>query len=116
MTIRGPLQNQVIPARGIKTVVVKYPSAEIFEPGSKGWEQIAACRGVDAAIFFPEDENDGAELAKAICGTCSVALSCLEYAISVREKEGIWGGATQRERRSIVRRRRRAAARARAAG
>ena len=41
-------------------------------------------------------------------------MPCLEYAIAVREKEGVWGGATQRERRSIIRRRRRAAARQRA--
>jgi WhiB family redox-sensing transcriptional regulator len=34
---------------------------------------------------------------------------CLEHAIGVREKWGIWGGLTARERRRIIRRRRRTA-------
>ncbi|HUE61162.1 MAG TPA: WhiB family transcriptional regulator, partial [Acidimicrobiales bacterium] len=35
--------------------------------------------------------------------------ACLEWALAVREKDGVWGGATERERRRILRRRRRSA-------
>jgi WhiB family redox-sensing transcriptional regulator len=33
----------------------------------------------------------------------------LEHALVSREKQGVWGGATERERRRIVRQRRRSA-------
>ncbi len=76
------------------------------------WHHSAACRGLSAELFYPLDD-EAVAAAKAVCAACPVVAECLEYAISVREKDGIWGGATERERRSIIRRRRRAAARAR---
>jgi WhiB family redox-sensing transcriptional regulator len=72
------------------------------------WRQRAACRGVDPDIFYPVTEEE-AEDAKAICGQCTVAQACLDWALTVREKEGVWGGTTERERRRIIRRRRRSA-------
>ena len=72
------------------------------------WRKHGACRGLDPAIFYPLDDED-AEPAKEICGVCSVRQACLEHALSTREKEGIWGGATERERRRIIRQRRRSA-------
>lgn len=70
------------------------------------WRQHAACRGVDPDIFFPVTEEES-EDAKAICNQCSAQQACLEWALTNREKEGVWGGATERERRRIIRRRRR---------
>ena len=72
------------------------------------WRELGACKGLDAAIFYPDDDDD-AEDAKAICGGCGVRVACLEHALSTREKVGVWGGATERERRRIVRQRRRTA-------
>lgn len=73
------------------------------------WRQQSACRGLDASVFYPSSDNeDDAAPAKAICAQCPVQGLCLEYALSVREKEGIWGGATEKERRRIIRQRRRA--------
>ena len=72
------------------------------------WRQKAACRGVDPDIFYPVTDEE-AEDAKAICASCPVQGACLEWALSVREKDGVWGGATERERRRILRRRRRSA-------
>lgn len=72
------------------------------------WRQKAACRGVDPDIFYPVSDEE-AEDAKAICRSCQVQELCLEWALSSREKEGVWGGATERERRRIIRRRRRSA-------
>lgn len=79
-------------------------------PSSKtpAWRQRAACRGVDPDIFYPVSDED-AEDAKAICGQCPVQELCLDWALTNREKEGVWGGATERERRRIIRRRRRSA-------
>jgi WhiB family redox-sensing transcriptional regulator len=75
---------------------------------SQAWRQQAACRGLDPQIFYP-GTDDEAEMAKAVCGLCAVRETCLEYALTVREKDGIWGGCTERERRRIIRQRRRTA-------
>jgi WhiB family transcriptional regulator, redox-sensing transcriptional regulator len=72
------------------------------------WRQRAACRGVDPGIFYPVSDED-AEEAKAICMSCQVRQSCLEYSLATREREGVWGGLTERERRRIVRQRRKSA-------
>jgi WhiB family redox-sensing transcriptional regulator len=79
-------------------------------PMNQPWQSKAACRGLDAAIFFPDpDVDDEALPAKAVCAECAVRESCLEYALGYREKDGVWGGATERERRRIIRQRRRSA-------
>ena len=73
------------------------------------WRRQAACKGLDPTIFFPSDDEDECLDAKAVCAQCPVADLCLEHALGVREKEGIWGGCTERERRRIIRQRRRSA-------
>ncbi|MCI4354234.1 MAG: WhiB family transcriptional regulator [Thermoplasmata archaeon] len=74
------------------------------------WRDQARCRGVDPAVFHPPEEDDGAaDVAKAICEQCAVREACLEYALTSREKDGVWGGYTARERRRLVRQRRRTA-------
>lgn len=72
------------------------------------WRMLGACRGLDASIFYPDNDDD-AEVAAQVCQQCSVRVACLEYALSEREKAGVWGGATERERRRILRQRRRTA-------
>lgn len=44
-------------------------------------------------------------MAKQVCHECKVRAECLEYALENREKNGIWGGVTERERRRMLRRR-----------
>ena len=70
------------------------------------WWDLGACRGLDASVFYPDDD-EGAEAAKAVCADCSVKATCLDYALSVREKAGVWGGATERDRRRLIRQSRR---------
>lgn len=72
------------------------------------WRHHAACRGIDPEVFHPVSEED-AEEAKAICTLCPVRPQCLEYALGNREREGVWGGLTDRERRRILRQRRKSA-------
>jgi WhiB family redox-sensing transcriptional regulator len=47
--------------------------------------------------------------AKVVCGNCVVQSTCLEHALTLREKAGVWGGATERDRRRIIRQRRKTA-------
>jgi WhiB family redox-sensing transcriptional regulator len=72
------------------------------------WRKLGACRGLDAGVFYPEDDEE-ADVAKAVCEGCAVRVTCLEYALRSREKAGVWGGATERERRRMIRQRRRSA-------
>ena len=73
------------------------------------WRQQARCRGVDPAVFYPVSDEDDAPEAKEICDECPVREPCLEYALTVREKHGVWGGRTERERRRLIRQRRKSA-------
>jgi WhiB family redox-sensing transcriptional regulator len=69
------------------------------------WKLAGACRYASTDLFYPASDNDAGP-AKAVCESCPVLEPCLEYALTVREPEGIWGGRTFSERRSILRRRR----------
>ena len=75
---------------------------------TKVWRQAAACRGVDPDIFYPVTDEE-AEEARSICQGCAVVEGCLEWALVTRERDGVWGGATERERRRMIRQRRRSA-------
>lgn len=75
---------------------------------TQSWRDKGACRGIDPEVFYPVEDAD-AEQAKSICAVCAVRHACLEHALTSREKEGVWGGATERERRRIIRQRRRTA-------
>ncbi len=79
-----------------------------------GWAHTAACTGLESSIFYPATEDE-ADTAKAVCAQCPVQLDCLEHAIERREHNGVWGGATEKERQRIIRRRRRERAMAKAA-
>lgn len=72
------------------------------------WRMLGACRGLDAGIFYPDNDDDAA-IATQVCQECGVRRTCLEFALTQREKTGVWGGATERERRRILRQRRRTA-------
>jgi WhiB family redox-sensing transcriptional regulator len=84
------------------------------------WQHQAACRSEDPELFFPVGSAGPAKLqaeqAKRICGTCPVREACLAYALDIGESVGVWGGATEEERRTLKRRtsRQRSAARAEA--
>jgi WhiB family transcriptional regulator, redox-sensing transcriptional regulator len=78
-------------------------------PIPEQWREFARCLGADPDLFYPVSD-DAAEAAKAICVVCPVRELCLEYALTAREKEGVWGGLTEKERRRVIRQRRKTAA------
>jgi WhiB family redox-sensing transcriptional regulator len=69
------------------------------------WMTEGKCRELPPATFFPSD-GVGVEVARRICADCPVKSPCLEYALYNRIEHGVWGGASERERRRIARRRR----------
>jgi len=71
------------------------------------WQDQANCLGSDPDLFFPTTgSNIAARQAKQICFGCVVRLQCLEYALANREKFGIWGGLSERQRRVVLEERR----------
>ena len=66
------------------------------------WEKRAACRGADPELFFPErGDTYSVQAAKAVCARCPVRAECLEEHLG--EKQGVWGGMSEYERRAIRR-------------
>ena len=64
------------------------------------WVNRAACADHPADVFFPDQGDNGiAQEAKAICASCPVRVSCLDYAVGIGERFGIWGGLTEKQRR-----------------
>lgn len=73
------------------------------------WQLEAACRGPQSVVFFPpsqferkEDKLHREARAKEICTDCDVRSDCLDYALSIREPHGIWGGLNEVERKSLL--------------
>jgi WhiB family redox-sensing transcriptional regulator len=69
------------------------------------WMVKGKCRDFPPETFFPSD-GVGVEVARKICADCTVKSPCLEYALANRIEHGVWGGASERERRRIARQRR----------
>lgn len=68
------------------------------------WMLEAHCKVTDTDMF-PSD-GVGVTNAQRVCGGCAVRAECLEFALTKREEHGVWGGASEKERRRILRSRR----------
>ena len=78
-------------------------------PLSTEWQQRGSCRATDSEVFFPpahfehKPEREVREAAaKAICVGCPVRVDCLTWALAVREPHGVWGGASEGERKQML--------------
>lgn len=70
---------------------------------NEDWRLEAACRNTDPNIFVPaEGANDGIRVyktAREFCANCPVTQECLDYAVRMQIKFGMWGGLTPKQRR-----------------
>jgi WhiB family transcriptional regulator, redox-sensing transcriptional regulator len=66
------------------------------------WMDLALCNQTDPEAFFPE-KGGCTRNAKAVCMACEVRAECLDYALERDERFGIWGGKSERERRTMRR-------------
>ena len=77
--------------------------------GHATWRDIAACRHHDPELFFPiaaaGPALDQVERAKQVCAGCQVRTPCLAWALASGQEAGVWGGASEDERRALPRRR-----------
>ena len=71
------------------------------------WMNIGNCADQHPSMFFPSD-GVGVERAKKLCEGCVAQTPCLDYALVNRVEHGVWGGASERQRRRILKARRQA--------
>ena len=66
-----------------------------------------ACNGCDVELFVPVGVTgpavDQIEAAKAVCNRCPVQPECLDFALVTNQECGVWGGASEEERRRLRR-------------
>lgn len=74
--------------------------ALVKELRTEPWELSALCNQTDPEVFFPEASLSTVK-AKRICASCEVRTQCLEDAMSRDERFGVWGGLSERQRRSL---------------
>jgi len=71
------------------------------------WRETAACQDADPELFFPVGTAGPAlsqtEEAKRICRACPAQAPCLAWALDHGVGSGVWGGATEAERRVLRR-------------
>lgn len=79
--------------------LVSLPSLP-FPDRDSSWRDDARCRGIGPDIFYPPRGNNGIK-AKLTCFGCTVRKQCAEFAINNAVRDGIFGGFTDKERRSI---------------
>jgi WhiB family redox-sensing transcriptional regulator len=66
------------------------------------WAVFAACRDRDPDAFFPTTPEQEREAIR-VCHGCAVREECLAFAMEARVRFGIWGGLTEKQRRSLGR-------------
>lgn len=77
-------------------------SAALGMLAKPAWMERAACRGMNPELFHPHRGEDSSP-AKRVCAECPVREECLDWAVVAKEKQGVWGGVTERHRRSMRR-------------
>lgn len=72
------------------------------------WRHLAICSNEDPELFFPTGSKGPTLLqiaeAKSVCRRCPVVADCLAWALSRPSQEGVCGGMTEDERKSVRRR------------
>lgn len=81
--------------------------AVLAEDDENAWKKSAACRDLPTEVFYASPSKEASAL--AICGYCPVKPECLEYALefegSDRDRYGIFGGMTPKDRIAELKRR-----------
>jgi WhiB family transcriptional regulator, redox-sensing transcriptional regulator len=75
----------------------------MFETRAQPWARDAECLSSHPKLFFPA-RGESTVAAKKVCAGCPVRSECLAYALDEGIKFGVWGGKSERERRTMRRR------------
>lgn len=94
--------------RRAESQVRPYGGPEVKElPPSPQMSAAIPCGDEDPELFFPVGKTGPAlrqiAAAKAVCRRCPVRGACLRWALDSGQDHGVWGGASEDERREIRR-------------
>lgn len=99
-----------VPER-METVFAQFDAPTLIRANDPDWMAEAICSSdrVDPYLFFgsawyerSDDRSEREQKAKNFCAMCPVREACLEHALVTREPHGIWGGATELERKAMI--------------
>ncbi len=77
-------------------------NVEFAHPSSHDWQSKAECSDEPHETFFIEI-GQSSKPAREICERCPVQFECLLDSLEYGDRHGIFGGYTERERRTIKR-------------
>jgi len=82
----------------------EFPALAVPILEERPWAVFAACREAQAkAELFFGTSRDAERDALAVCQICTVVADCLDHALEARERFGVWGGKTEKQRKRILR-------------
>ena len=96
-----PVRERVLPDLDLPTL----GDAEL----APAWQQHAECVHYAGRVDFFPARGESVRDAKAVCAACPVQSECLDFALRLKVAHGVWGGLSERERRTLRRDRHRAA-------
>ena len=97
----GQQYDHPIPVEGrIDTEPERLALDQLIASLRPSWMAKGACVGTDPDAFFPPPGPKTDRDAKAICATCPVVDTCLEYALT-NHLDGVWGNPNGRERKRL---------------
>jgi len=97
----GSQYDHPIPVEGrIDTEPERLDLDQLIASLRPSWMAKGACVGTDPDAFFPPPGPKTDRDAKAICATCPVVDTCLEYALT-NHLDGVWGNTNGRERKRL---------------
>jgi WhiB family transcriptional regulator, redox-sensing transcriptional regulator len=108
--------SAALPPTGQPATAGQTATGQLATAGEAGWREadwreLSACRQEDPDLFFPlVAAGPGLvqiERAKAVCARCPVRAECLRFAMETAQDHGVWGGASEDERRALRRARNR---------
>ena len=89
-------------------ITVTFSTSTASSAATEDWRNRAVCREEDPELFFPIGNTGPAllqiEEAKAVCRRCPVMETCLQWALTTGQNDGVVGGMSEDERRAMKRR------------
>lgn len=78
----------------------EFTRSEVNRVLKRSWMKDASCRNMGPDLFFLQ-KGETTEYATTLCQGCKVRKECLEFALILNERFGIWGGTSVRTRRKL---------------
>ena len=82
---------------------LELPVLHTDEHGAPAWQEFAECVSYAGRVDFFPARGESVRDAKEVCAGCTVRRECLDFALRMKVAHGVWGGLSERERRTLRR-------------